>query len=97
VVRRRRRKVTVVGVTLRYEIRLSGRPPQAATGLIDSRFGTPIVYSDPPATVLVGTVADQAAVRALLTLLWDANIGVLSVAINPTRSKPTDKPPTASC
>lgn len=86
----------MVAVTLRYEIGLSGRPPRAATELIGSRFGTPIVSSDPSTTMVVGTVADQAALRALLTLLWDAGVGVLSMSINPTRFESADKPPSPS-
>jgi hypothetical protein len=40
--------------------------------LIRVRFGDVTIRSDPGRTVLEGPIADQAAVRALLNLVWDA-------------------------
>ncbi|WP_211362119.1 hypothetical protein [Pseudonocardia cypriaca] len=40
--------------------------------LIRARFGDVTIGSAPGLTVLEGLIADQAAARALLNLVWDA-------------------------
>jgi hypothetical protein len=45
--------------------------------------GMDMVYEgydgDPPTTVLTGSLVDQAALRGLLTRIWDLNLTLLSV------------------
>ena len=70
-------------MTLRYELRIAGPLPATAAALIRSRFGELSVRPGPPPTVLTGTVADQAALRALLGLVWDTGACVQSVTLEP--------------
>lgn len=65
----------------RYEVRLCGRLPQSAVGSIRSRCGDLVVRAERRNTVLTGTVADQAALRALLELIWDTGAGLLSLSV----------------
>jgi hypothetical protein len=77
-------------MTSRFEVQVSGRVPQGLTGAIGARFGAINVRERPASTVLSGSVADQAAVRALLTLIWDTGGTVLSVTVDPdAASRPT--------
>jgi hypothetical protein len=61
----------------RYELRLRGPIAHSLLGVIETRFDQ---VSTPGAdgTVLIVETIDQASVRALLTLLWDASHEVLS-------------------
>lgn len=63
--------------TTRYELRLRGPIAHSLLGVIRTRFDH---VSTPGAdgTVLIVENLDQASVRALLTLLWDASHEVLS-------------------
>lgn len=54
-----------------YHLALAGRVPLAVADQIPHRFGAVTVRSAPPGTVLDGSLPDQAALRALLGLLWD--------------------------
>ena len=83
VVRRPIRRVIVVSMTLRYELHLTGRLPQTATDRIRCRLGPFAKRGDRKSDVLTGTIADQSALRALLTLIWDSGVGVQSVAVEP--------------
>jgi hypothetical protein len=59
-------------VVSRYHLALRGPIPRSVAELIRVRFGDVTIRSDPGRTVLEGLIADQAAVRALLNLVWDA-------------------------
>jgi hypothetical protein len=45
--------------------------------------------SDSPITVLSGPVADQAALRSLLSKIWDLNLTVISMARVETSTEQT--------
>ncbi len=66
--------------TSRYRLLVTGRLPQSVEGLVGDRFGpTAVVVTDAGSTV-VDIDADQAALRALLTLLWDVGQEVHSIS-----------------
>ena len=69
-------------MTASYEVHLASRPPRLVLEQIRSRFGEVGVRRDPDRTVLTGTVTDQPALRALLTLVWDGGGDVLAVLID---------------
>ncbi|TQM36857.1 hypothetical protein FB388_4044 [Pseudonocardia cypriaca] len=56
----------------RYHLALRGPLPRSVPELIRARFGDVTIGSAPGLTVLEGLIADQAAARALLNLVWDA-------------------------
>ena len=58
-------------MTSKYHLALAGPVPRSVMELVRVRFGDVVVRSQPGRTVLEGLIADQAAVRALLNLLWD--------------------------
>ncbi len=66
--------------TSRYRLLVTGRLPQTVQELVGDRFGpTAVVVTDARCTV-VDIDADQAALRALLTLLWDVGQEVHSIS-----------------
>jgi hypothetical protein len=69
----------------RLEIR--GSPPAGVTADIDRRFGPVDVVVGRYRTVLRVLIQDQAALRGLLTLLWDHNQEVLLLRL-PSRPQP---------
>jgi hypothetical protein len=69
----------------RLEIR--GSPPAGVTADIGRRFGPVEVVAGRNRTALRVLVRDQAALRSLLTLLWDRNQEVLLVRV-PARARP---------
>ncbi len=69
-------------MTSRIELQLSGRLPQELTEVICARFGDMAQSQQRGATLLIGSVADQAALRALLGLVWDNGGSVTSVAVH---------------
>lgn len=54
-----------------FELALAGPVPAAVADLIRDRFGEVAVRHRSGRTVLEGRIADQAAIRALLDLVWD--------------------------
>ena len=66
-------------MTARYELHLASRPPRLVLDQIRGRFGEVAVRRDPDRTVLTGSVTDQSALRALLTLVWDGGGDILAV------------------
>lgn len=63
----------------RYQLLVTGRLPETVRALVGERFGpTAVIVTDAPCTV-VDIDADQAALRALLTLLWDVGQEVHSI------------------
>jgi hypothetical protein len=73
----------------RFEVHVAGRLPQALTAAICSRFGQVALCERPNFTVLSGSVADQAALRSLLGLIWDTGSSILSVTLVPDAGTPT--------
>lgn len=65
-----------------YEVHLASRPPLLVLDRIRSTFGEVGVRRDPDRTVLTGTVTDQSALRALLSLVWDGGGDVLAVLVD---------------
>lgn len=65
----------------RYQIRVQGWVGERWADWFD---GMTVTYegtaSDSPVTILAGPVADQAALRGLLTKVWDLNLTLVSVA-----------------
>jgi hypothetical protein len=66
-----------------FEVHVTGRLPRGLTEAINSRLGEISLCDTPDSTVLNGSVADQAALRALLGLIWDTGCSVLSVTLAP--------------
>ena len=70
----------------RYQIRVQGWIGERWASWLD---GMTMTYEDTkddsPVTILTGPVVDQAALRGLLTRLWDLNLTVISVARVETR------------
>ena len=56
---------------LSYHLEIRGAIPRGAREELRRRFGDLVVRSDGDRTVLSGITVDQAALRALLGLLWD--------------------------
>lgn len=56
---------------LTYRLEIRGRLPRAAQEELRRRFGEIEVRSGGARTVLSGLTLDQAALRAVLGLLWD--------------------------
>ncbi|MCO1659847.1 hypothetical protein [Pseudonocardia humida] len=55
-----------------YHLVLAGPLPATVAGVIRARLGEVTIRSRAGRTALEGRLADQAAVRALLNLVWDA-------------------------
>ena len=66
-------------MSLYYRLVISGSVPQAATELVRSRFDVTECTVAPASTVLTGRLADQPALRALLTLISDTGGRVVSL------------------
>lgn len=69
-------------MTAAYEVHLASRPARLVLDQIQARFGEVGVRRDPDRTVLTGTVTDQPALRALLSLVWDGGGDVLAVLVD---------------
>jgi len=65
------------------EVRVRGPFSQALAIEIGQRFGEVAIRKERQSSVLSGTVADQAALRSLLTLIWDTGGALLSVTLDP--------------
>jgi hypothetical protein len=69
-------------MTSPFELEVSGRLPRALMQVISTRFGNIALMEQHKRTVLYGGVADQAALRALLCLIWDSGGSLVSVAVH---------------
>jgi hypothetical protein len=58
-------------VLLTYRLEIRGRLPRVAQEELRRRFGDVEVRSQGARTVVSGLTVDQAALRAVLSLLWD--------------------------
>jgi hypothetical protein len=68
--------------TVRWEFAVDGPLARAADELLRSRFDGVSTYPGDPTVVVVDGI-DQAAVRAVLTLLWDTGHEVRSMGRHP--------------
>ena len=73
-------------MTSGFEVRVSGRLPRTVSEAVSARWGELSTRNRSHSTVLTGTVVDQAALRALLDLIWDTGGSVLSVTLHPAPS-----------
>ncbi len=64
----------------RYRLLLTGRLPTSLADVVAERFGTAAVVVVDAGQTVVHVDADQAALRSLLTLLWDVGQDVQSVS-----------------
>jgi phage baseplate assembly protein W len=75
-------------MTARFEVQMTGRLHQALTAVIATRFGEVVMRKQPGSTVLNGKIADQAALRSLLGLIWDTGCTVLAVTVDHDTASP---------
>ena len=64
-----------------FQLALAGPVPGALAERIRDRFGEVTVRPRTGRTVLEGRIADQAAVRALLDLVWDMGCEIRTLQI----------------
>jgi hypothetical protein len=65
---------------LRYRVGVGAPLPTGVLAEIERRFG-PVRITRGRRVTLRGTLMDQAALRGLLTLLWDVNAEVVTVRV----------------
>lgn len=58
-------------MTSTYHLQIAGPVPRSVAELIRVRFGDMTITAHSGRTEIQGPIADQAAVRALLNMLWD--------------------------
>ncbi len=58
-----------------YQIKMQGKLDESWSGWLDGMT----VTSDGDTTTLTGAIADQSALRGILTRLWDLNLALISV------------------
>jgi hypothetical protein len=62
-----------------YRLIVAGHLSQTVTQLIDSRFGSAAAINSSGPDSAVDLTADQPALRALLTLLWDLGHDLVAI------------------
>jgi len=73
-----------------YRLVVAGRLSHTATQLIDSRFGSAASIGRRGPDSAVDLTADQPALRALLTLLWDLGHDLLAICECADRTQPAE-------
>ena len=68
---------------LTYRLEIRGPLPRLARNELRQWFGEVEVRSDGDRTVVSGLTADQAALRAVLSLLWDVGVEVRLLEATP--------------
>ena len=68
---------------LTYRLEIGGPLPRIAQDQLRERFGEVRMQSDGDRTLVSGHCADQAALRAMLSLLWDVGLEVRVVEASP--------------
>jgi len=68
-------------VLLTYRLEIRGRLPRVAQEELRRRFGEVEVQAQGARTVVSGLTVDQAALRAVLSLLWDVGSEVHLVQV----------------
>ena len=66
----------------RIEITLDGHCPPSLRNLLGTRYVLDPVVSHSPSTLVIDNL-DQASLRAILLLLWDAGLDVVSLSSGP--------------
>jgi hypothetical protein len=74
-------------VELTYRLEIRGPLPRVAQDQLRERFGDVRMQSDGDRTLVSGHCADQAALRAMLSLLWDVGVEVRVVEATPLSSR----------
>lgn len=77
---------------LSYHLEIRGAIPRGAREELRRRFGDVVMRSDGDRTVLSGLTVDQAALRALLGLLWDVGgeLHLVRAAATPSHAEDSD-------
>jgi hypothetical protein len=77
-------------VVCRYHLALAGPVPASVVEAIGARFGQVTIRSPAGPARLDGVIVDQAAVRALLNLVWDAGgeVRLLRVGVDAAPGRP---------
>jgi hypothetical protein len=70
-------------VDLTYRLEIRGPLPRVAQDQLRERFGDVRMQPDGDRTLVSGRCADQAALRAMLNLLWDVGLEVRVVEATP--------------
>jgi hypothetical protein len=70
-------------VDLTYRLEIRGPLPRVAQDQLRERFGEVRIQPDGDRTLVSGHCADQAALRAMLNLLWDVGLEVRVVEATP--------------
>lgn len=70
-----------------YCLVLGGPMPSAVMGVLRDRFEDVRISVGPPELVIRCSLPDQAALRALLTQVWDVGGAVLLVAVMPNSDR----------
>ena len=73
-----------------YRLVVAGRLSQTVTQLIDSRFGSAASIGRSGPDSAVDLTADQPALRALLTLLWDFGHDLVAISECADRTLPVE-------
>lgn len=68
---------------LTYRLEIRGPLPRIAQDQLRERFGDVRMQPDGDRTLVSGQCADQAALRAMLSLLWDVGLEVRVVEATP--------------
>ena len=68
---------------LTYRLEIRGPLPRIAQDQLRERFGEVRLQSDGDRTLVSGNCADQSALRAVLSLLWDVGVEVRVVEATP--------------
>ncbi|HEX8508565.1 MAG TPA: hypothetical protein VF635_03585 [Propionibacteriaceae bacterium] len=79
-----------------YRLIVAGPLSQTVAQLIDARFGLAVSVNPNGADTAVDFTADQPALRALLTLLWDFGHDLIAILECPHLPKPSGDLPTRS-
>lgn len=66
---------------LTYELEIRGKLPRGTNDELRQRFGDFLVRTEANRTVLSGILVDQAALRALLGMLWDVGSEIQLVRV----------------
>lgn len=76
-----------------YRLVVTGRLSETVTQLIDVRFGATASIGGSGTDSTIDLTADQPALRALLTMLWDFGHDLVAIQVTPPpaalRSSPT--------
>jgi len=75
----------------RYRLTISGPAPASLLTEVRRRFGAVDVATAGESTEIRLRVADQAALRALLGVVWDASVEVLDLALEQSIAAPEDR------